>query len=201
VLARLPANQVELEMIFAQVFRKVCEREHIPSGYRTEACRERLLQDLRRLIRGPDWRVAGEIRTEQQFQYALDGNLEISGRIDRLDVTPDGRAMVIDYKYSSKQNTQKKIERSLQPALYTLAVERVFGLQPAGMWFWGLRGEVVRKACSIDPERLKATIQIVEEIRAGRLAPQPADLEKCAHCDYRDVCRFETQGAALAEGA
>jgi hypothetical protein len=41
---------------------------------------------------------------------------------------------------------------------------------------------------------------IVEQIRAGRVAPAPADTGNCYFCDARDVCRIETIKTAAIEG-
>jgi len=46
------------------------------------------------------------------------------------------------------------------------------------------------------------TLEAVEQIRAGRIEPDPADRDKCRYCDYRDACRLEARAAeAAAEGA
>jgi CRISPR/Cas system-associated exonuclease Cas4 (RecB family) len=47
------------------------------------------------------------------------------------------------------------------------------------------------------------TLRVVEEIRAGRVEPDPADPAKCRQCDYRDACRSRARQAIVeaAEGA
>jgi ATP-dependent helicase/DNAse subunit B len=210
VLAEVGSQGALLDEVFDRVFRRICERERIAPGYRTEACRLRMLRDLRALAADASWPGEGQTRTEQKFQYELREGIEIQGRIDRLDVLPDGRALVIDYKYSGAQNTRKLVDDQtrLQPQLYLLALERSFGLRAAGMLYCGLRGGVQWSGWKdggrpIPPQwprpAVEATLRIVEEIRAGKVAPQPADLELCGRCDYRDVCRFEA-AAAMAGG-
>jgi ATP-dependent helicase/DNAse subunit B len=216
VLAELYAEPRALEEIFEHVFRRICGQERVPAGYRTEACRERLLSDLRDFLADNFWPHGFEKRTEQGFLYPLGSAVEIRGRMDRLDVTPDGRAFVIDYKYSGAQNTKKRLdeETRLQPQLYLLALERVFGLRAAGMFYCGLRGGVKWAGWSEDPsvaggafppgwleQAVETTLRITQEIRAGRVAPRPADPDQCRRCDYRDVCRFQAAPAGLAEGA
>ena len=215
VLAAMVCEAQPLEEVFDRVFRRVTSKARIPPGYRTEACRERLLADLRRFAAGTHWPPGFQTRAEQQFQFPLAGGVEIKGRIDRLDVTPDGRAFVIDYKYSSSQNTKKRLdeENCLQPQLYVLAAERAFGLPVAGMFYCGLRGGVTWAGWSVHPavdgvpfppqwreQAIEATERVAREIRAGRVAPHPADPGQCPRCDYRDVCRIEA-AAALAGGS
>ena len=69
-----------------------------------------------------DWKS----QTEIEFTFPLAEGLEISGRIDRLDVAPDGRAFVMDYKYSGAQRVRDKLknENLMQAPLYVMAAER-----------------------------------------------------------------------------
>jgi len=131
--------------------------------------------------------------------------VEISGRIDRIDVTPEGGAYVIDYKYSGAQNLRNLAvnESLLQPQLYLLALERCFALRPEGMSYWGFKGGVQRTAWTpFDAaQTIETALRIAGEVRAGRVEPSPADQAKCRFCDYRDVCRFEAAEAALTEEA
>jgi len=204
VLAKLHGDACRLEEAFESVFRDICERERVPAGYRTEACRERMLTDLRALVADPGWTQGYEIRTEQKFRYMLGADVEIGGRIDRVDVTPNDGAYVIDYKYSGAQNTKNlgTNENLLQPQLYLLALERFFGLRPEGMSYWGLKGGIQRTPwMQFEPSQaIETTLRIAGEVRAGRVEPQPADPEKCRLCELRDVCRFVIAAPALTEG-
>ncbi len=205
VLAACVQNPRPLEQVFDEIFTRLAEKRHIPPGYRTEACRERMITDVRALAEDPDWNPArSEIRTEQDFHYLLGADLEISGRIDRIDVAPDGSAFVIDYKYSGAQNTRnlEENENLLQPQLYLLALQRFFQLRPEGMSYWGFKRGVVRTPWArFEPSQsIETALRIVGEIRAGRVQPHPADPAKCRFCDFRDVCRFAAAAPALAEG-
>jgi RecB family exonuclease len=148
---------------------------------------------------------------EAEFTLALDDTVAITGKIDRLDVDPDGNAYVIDYKYSAAQRVldKPKDETLLQAPLYLMAAEKVFGLKPAGMFYIGVKGGVRYAGWSAKPlldaaplpedwfERTKErTLRIVQEIRTGRVKPEPANRENCRFCDARDVCRIETRAAA-----
>jgi ATP-dependent helicase/DNAse subunit B len=209
VLAGLHGNPQPLEETFDGIFARICEKQRVPPGYRTEACRQRMLADVRALVEDPGWTQGYEIRTEQKFRYKLGGDVEISGRIDRTDVTPNGGAYVIDYKYSGAQNTKSRgtDENLLQPQLYLLALERSFDLRPEGMTYWGLKGGIQRNGWSAPfppgwlQQAVETTLRIAGEVRAGRVEPHPADPGKCRLCELRDVCRFAAAAPALAEGA
>ena len=183
VLAAMHRDDRPLEEIFARVFRRHCEKLRVIPGYRTEAVRQRMLADLRTLLEDPNWAGDFDTRPEEKFVYPLTPDIDISGRIDRIDIAPDGAAVIIDYKYSGAQNTRNRVtdENLFQPQLYVLAAERVLGLRVSGMFYWGLKGGVQRKGWS-EPfppgwreQAIETIIRIAGEIRAGRIEPRPAD--------------------------
>ena len=128
VLSALHADPQPLDELFDAVFARVCAQQRIPSCYRTEALRQRMLSDLRALVTDPAWKPRGEILAEHRFRYTLGADVEISGRIDRIDLQADDGPTVIDYKYSPGQAIKAlgKSANVLQPQLYMLALERTF---------------------------------------------------------------------------
>jgi CRISPR/Cas system-associated exonuclease Cas4 (RecB family) len=117
---------------------------------------------------------------------------------------------VTDYKYSPAAKVESRAEdpNLLQAPLYMLAAERAFGLRAAGMDYVGLKGSVEVAGWKAPlPEgfferAVERTLRAVEEIRAGRVEPAPADPGPCRYCDYRDACRVDARKAAVeAEGA
>ncbi|MGA2267420.1 MAG: PD-(D/E)XK nuclease family protein [Bryobacteraceae bacterium] len=218
VLAAWWVEPRDVAGLFESVFERYLEEKRIPSGYHTERLRNAMLDDLRAFASDGRWPRGGfQSRMEERFVFALDESLEISGKIDRLDTAPDGRAYVIDYKYSNAQSTKDKLkdESLLQAPLYLMAAEKVFRVKAAGMFYVGLKGGVQYAGWSESglmngvpfPEnwlerKKEQTLGVVAEIRAGRVEAAPADPDKCGYCDYRDVCRVEAGRAeALAEGA
>jgi ATP-dependent helicase/nuclease subunit B len=201
--------------LFEQVFARHLEAVHIPNGYHTERLRNAMLDDLKRFTGGDAWpRGGGQSQTEIQFAFPLAEGLEIAGRIDRLDVAPDGRAFVLDYKYSAAQRVRDKLknENLMQAPLYMLAAEHLNG-RPAGMFYVGLKGGIEYAGWSDDqrmdslalPEKWletarERTLRIVEEIRRGRVEIVPADRDSCRFCDARDVCRIEVAAATAEAG-
>ena len=210
VLAAWWPRQGDVAPLFESVFERYVEAERIPSGYHTERLRNAMLDDLRGFAADGQWpRGDFQSRMEEKFVFSLDESLAISGKIDRLDTAPDGRAYVIDYKYSNAQNTKDKLkdENLLQAPLYLMAAEKFFGVKAAGMYYVGLRGGVEYVGWTEIPEgwlesKKQQTLQVVAEIRAGRVESLPAKPDKCRYCEFRDVCRVEVgEAEALAEGA
>jgi ATP-dependent helicase/DNAse subunit B len=219
VLAAWWENRQDLEALFEQVFERVLEEKQIPPGYHTERLRNAMLEDLQAFAAADRWPRDGfTSRMEEKFVFPLDDSLQISGRIDRLDVAPDGSAFAIDYKYSRAQRTRERLtnENLVQAPLYLMAAEKVFGVKPAGMYYVGFKGGIVYAGWNggqveglpdgdpFPPGWLEhageRTLQVVEKIRSGRIEVDPADTGNCRFCDCRDVCRVETRpGAVVGE--
>jgi ATP-dependent helicase/DNAse subunit B len=212
------AEPQDIAALFAGVFAAKAEEERIPRCYSTERLRNIMLDDLRAFVADDKWTRAGwTSKFEEPFAFALDDNIEVSGKIDRLDIDGDGRAYVFDYKYSNAQNTKgrRNSDLLLQAPLYLMAAERCFGARPAGMFYIGLKGAVAYEGWSEDgllkvgpmPENwletaAERTRRAVAEIRSGRVEPAPADPGKCRFCDSQDICRISAaQARTLAEGA
>jgi ATP-dependent helicase/DNAse subunit B len=224
VLAEWWANPQDISELFERIFAEQLEAQRIPGGYHTERLRNAMLEDLQTFTRDDVWpRAAFHSRMEEKFEMPLDDAVVISGKIDRLDVDPEGNAYVIDYKYSAAQRVldKPKDETLLQAPLYLMAAEKFFGLKPAGMFYIGVKGGIKYAGWSARPlpgaaaildaaplpedwfaRTKERTLKIVQQIRTGRVEAAPANVDNCRFCDARDVCRIETRAAeALVEGA
>lgn len=65
-------------------------------------------------------------KLEEPFSFHLTENLRLGGKLDRMDVFPDGSVEVVDYKTSHKSLTEKEAQKSLQLAFYALAANTVY---------------------------------------------------------------------------
>jgi len=218
VLAEWWQRPQDIAALFESVFASQLEELRIPPGYHTERLRNAMLDDLCTFAAGDRWpRADFHSRTEATFEFPLEEGLRISGKIDRLDTAADGRAYVIDYKYSAAQSTRDRLksETLLQAPLYLMAAEKFFGADPAGMFYIGLKGGIEYAGWSetslmdglpipegwLESAR-ERTLEAVANIRAGRLEPSPAESDRCRYCAYRDLCRVPARRAReLAEGA
>jgi ATP-dependent helicase/DNAse subunit B len=213
VLAEWWQQPQDVAPLFERIFARRLEEEHIPNGYHTERLRNAMLDDLKRFTSLDAWpRGAWKSQTEIEFAFPLAGDLEIAGRIDRLDVAPDGRAFVLDYKYSAAQRVKDKLknENLMQAPLYMMAAEHL-NVRPAGMFYVGVKGGIEYAGWSDAPlmdslalpeqwleGARQRTLRIVEEIRRGRVEIVPTDRDSCRFCDAKDVCRIEVAAAATA---
>jgi ATP-dependent helicase/DNAse subunit B len=157
------------------------------------------------------------MRVEEKFSYPLNPLVSITGRIDRIDTDASNRALVIDYKYSAENKIRERVADTgegqlVQGGLYLAAAVRLFGVEPAGMLFCGLKKDVTWGGWHADIPGLErlgtrstrqglqkmmddaeaAAVRIHESIAAGEIRVRPADPDKCDWCDFRDVCRVES---------
>src|SRR4029079_1912162 len=99
VLAEWWVAPQDIAPLFERVFARYLLDEHIPPGYHTERLRNSMLDDLTRFVREDPWpRAAFRSRMEEAFTFELAPGIAVRGRIDRIDIAPDGKAYVIDYK-------------------------------------------------------------------------------------------------------
>jgi ATP-dependent helicase/DNAse subunit B len=219
VLAEWRTQPQEIGPLFDRHFGAFCEEEHIVNGYHTERLRQAMRRDLEDLAVDTTWPLH-DFRsvTEHEFEFRLDESLTLAGRIDRIDTDARGRSYVIDYKYSIAQRVKDKLKNgdSFQGPLYCLAAEKTTGVQPTGMFYISLKGGVEYTGWSAEPV-VQGTVTIPQnwlrdataralglagQMRQGRIAPEPADRDRCRFCDSRDVCRIEVRSVtAVAERA
>jgi ATP-dependent helicase/DNAse subunit B len=211
VLSSWWSERPDIAALFEEVFARHAAEKRILTSYQTERARNTMLDDLRKFAAEDSWPRAGfHSQMEEKFEFEIAPGVAIVGKIDRLDVTDDGRAFVIDYKYSNKQNTKGKLqnENLLQAPLYLMAAERTFHKQPAGMFYVGLKAGIVYAGWSdsapVDSQPVPAdwferttdrALAVLGEIRGGRVAPEPADRDNCRFCDCKDACRIDLRAA------
>jgi ATP-dependent helicase/DNAse subunit B len=195
-----------------RVFEEECQKNNILRTYRTEAIRLELQRHFEAFRANTNWPLDWPSQTEQKFEITLTPELSIRGRIDRLDIGPDNRAIVIDYKYSAAAKIRERIDGDpVQGGLYLLAAERCFHLHPAGMFYCGLRQSVTWEGwhanipgLNLGESRTESglrelitsaenkSLEVFNSIVGGNKEVRPADRNKCRYCDYNAICRIES---------
>jgi len=156
-----------------------------------------------------------------------DATIRLRGRVDRVDVMPDGRFMITDYKTGSSHHRLKDIMagKALQLPLYLRAVETLTGREGvAGTYYTLRRGEVrnkpvfwdagLKECFSCFPGSGRSSVEDVREvvktaldwtqrylagIRGGCFPPR-SDAGPCpAYCGFKTVCRFDALRLITAE--
>jgi hypothetical protein len=219
VLRQWFLTREEIEPLFCRVFDEVCEKQNIRPGFRTDRMRRLILIGLRQFIKDERYPLPNQAQTELDFELPVDDQLSIRGRFDRIDELQDGRAVLIDYKFSNPANTKKRLEdeTKLQGPLYAWAAEKAFGRPAAAMVYVSLKGaekpeyfgwgtvpgaafkkELLPIPNDWIPSALQKASAAAAEFRAGTIHPRPANQDPCRYCTYKDACRVEQPVAAPA---
>ncbi len=136
----------------------------------------------------------------------------IGGKIDRIDISADGKsALIIDYK-RSQRNLLKKIEEGLelQLPIYMLAAKRLLGLRVMGAEHriltkpgkQGVYLEEFSELLDAGEKQVRTEMQmdaylagietaiaaIADRIRSADISVKS---RSCDYCEYDPVCRFE----------
>jgi RecB family exonuclease len=224
VLQRSQSERKRVADLFDEVFEAECIKAKVPDGYRTEAIRLELLYNLEMME--SDSRLARGVTSlyEEKFTLPLEKGAVLRGTIDRIEVDAAKNATIIDYKYKSKQGTDRtkkghEEQTAVQGGLYMLAAEQM-GYKPAGMVYCGMKRDVtfagwmstphypeIKQACQ--PDRLQEIMQRAREdslnaiagIRGGRIEPKPADEIRCDFCAFKHSCRYEVEAMEQAKKA
>lgn len=150
-------------------------------------------------------------------------HIRIRGRIDRVDISPDGYFVIYDYKTGSQHPRFRDIEegRALQLSLYLLAFEKASGKRGVAAGYYKIRRDVdvrillcneIGKSLMASRPRISPDFQgiigqsrdfaleYIHKIRSGGF-PLPHE-EKCpnAYCEFKRVCRFDPYRIFACDG-
>lgn len=218
--ARLaPETLADAESELAAAFE---ELEDTPAGAGARAALRALEVDLGRALKteaegGPAYEPArlewsfGRDGDEHPPLTLVEGGLEVTGRVDRIDVDPGGGALVRDYKNRTVHAGAKWADDGrLQVALYALAARELLGLEPVGAVYQPLGGPDLRPrglvcsggegdwvvndvvdadafGCALEDAR-RTALQAAEDLVGGRITTCP---ERCSPkgCAHPTICR------------
>jgi PD-(D/E)XK nuclease superfamily len=193
---------------------------------RVAGARRRLQHDLERYLQDSAEHPSPLEPThlELEFGFGEDGlapldlgdGVQVRGRIDRVDVAADGRAVVYDYKGRTAAAAARWLkDGSWQVALYMRAVRDLLGERPVGGFYQPLAGRDLAARGVLDADAeveldcvrtdrldheqferllddcLLAARTAALEARAGALEPRPATCSYSGGCAHPTICRCE----------
>lgn len=166
-------------------------RHWLDEGFQDPAQREEWREKGRKILgrhfeaeRSRRARIAG---VEKEFIYELGGH-KVRGMIDRIDMHPDGRCELIDYKTGASQ--PGAIAGDLQMRFYALGAREGLGLEPGILTFRYLSsGDVASIPYDrAGEEGLKDEIRRASDaIEAGEFK---TDASFCPGCGLKATCAF-----------
>ncbi|MFH2063220.1 MAG: ATP-dependent DNA helicase [bacterium] len=187
--AGLPVSLKELLEMYDQSW--------ISDWYKDDAEREKFRRDGRRMLEGfYEDLSAGRpvpLLLEQDFRLKLGGHV-FRGKIDRIDLLPDGTHEIVDYKTGTPKDKLSADDKR-QLLLYQLAAGRALGLRSTRLTFHYLKDGTKQSFIGSDEdlgkleEQIEATLQ---EIVAGEFVPKPSMIN-CQNCDFSGICEFKSK--------
>jgi hypothetical protein len=149
--------------------------------------------------------------------FDLGGGVLLRGRVDRVDVSPSGHAVVYDYKGRSVSGAGKWLAANeLQVALYMRALEQLLGLRVVGGFYQPLSGSDLRARGVLElgdepvlecvgddarePEEVRVLLdqalvlarEAAAQAARGELEPRPRTCAFKGGCQYPAICRCES---------
>jgi len=130
---------------------------------------------------------------ELYVEALLDSKLLLRGFIDRVDVAPDGRVRVVDYKSGRSPGERFEAKALFQMKFYALVIWRTRGVIPAMLQLIYLGNSEIMRYVP-DEQDLLATERKVEAIwhairraeESGDWRPNPSKL--CDWCAHHALC-------------
>ncbi|MFL5290291.1 MAG: PD-(D/E)XK nuclease family protein [Myxococcales bacterium] len=127
----------------------------------------------------------------------LDEGFRIRGSIDLVERSPDGALRATDYKTGKVRAAPGMViggGRTLQPALYALALEKLFPgarVQEGRLYYSSFTGDFTAVEVPLDRITRDSVKELArtlgEAVQQGFLPAAPAERE-CTYCDYLAVC-------------
>jgi len=126
---------------------------------------------------------------DDYLKIPFDKDLELGGKIDRLDLAPDGTLEVVDYK------TGKPDDNFLQLFTYVFLAEGLYGKEVSKVGNLYLKYQSWKTTIPEEENRKKAKNDILETVDSigGEASWDPNVSQLCAYCDYVDFCPAKEQ--------
>ncbi len=127
------------------------------------------------------------LHTEEWFDVRM-GEVTLTGRIDRMDRSGDGRVVVTDYK-TGKPRAQEDADDSLQLSIYALAVKEKWGYDVQRLVFHNIEEDAPVSTCR-DVRQLEEARMVIEDVsqKIGEGRFEAKTGYHCTFCSYRSLC-------------
>lgn len=129
------------------------------------------------------------IAVEKRFEMDIAG-VRLNGSIDRVEQTPAGEYVLIDYKTGRADATKNSIKTDIQMNVYAMATEKLYGKLPEKTSLFYLEHDK-RVENVIEPSMVKKVREDIENMIQDILAeefPAEPSFKNCMYCDFVSIC-------------
>ena len=130
---------------------------------------------------------------ELRVDHVLESGLALGGVVDRVDVAPDGRIRVVDYKTGRAPSERFEDKSLFQMKFYALVLWRTRGVIPTLLQLYYLADQTVLSYEPAESDLLATERKVValwnaiqSAIEREQFPPRPSAL--CQWCRYQDKC-------------
>ncbi|KER05479.1 putative DNA helicase II protein, partial [Marine Group I thaumarchaeote SCGC AAA799-E16] len=180
-----PTEKVALEIL---------EKEWDTSSYRNQRTKENQDKDkskemVKTYLEWAENNPNTPVDVEPKFRIKLN-DVTISGKIDRVEMTPDGEYEVIDFKTGYAYKNKNTIKEDVQMNVYALGTEKLYGKIPKKTSLFYIKfNKLVPHFIEEDKldEFKEGLIEKIESIFNEEFDAKP-EYQKCSRCDYASIC-------------
>ena len=173
---------------------EILEKQWDTSSYRNQRTKENQDKDkskemVKTYLEWSENNPNTPIDVEPKFKIKLN-DVTISGKIDRVEMTPAGEYEVIDFKTGYTYKNKNTIKDDVQMNVYALGTEKLYGKLPTKTSLFYIKyNKIVTHFIEEDKlEEFKVELsEKIESIFNEEFEAIP-EYRKCSRCDYASIC-------------
>lgn len=191
---------IDKEKINQTIIENILKKRWINEGYQSKAHEQTAFAQAKNILanyaKSNPLTSELPIALELPFQYNIQ-NMKILGRIDRVDITKEGKIEIIDYKTGDNIPDEKKLKNDLQLTVYALAATKmndaIFKQQIPENVLLSLY--YLEKGIKLTTMRTKEQLLEAEEIilkKVEEITTSSFDCRGgifCKTCEYKMICQ------------
>ncbi len=129
------------------------------------------------------------VDVEPYFKIILN-DVTISGKIDRVEQTPEGDYEVIDFKTGAAYKTKNTIKDDVQMNIYDLGTQKLYGKLPKKTSLFYIKfNKLVNHFIKEDKlEEFKIELEKKIDLIFNEEFDAKPEYQKCSRCDYAAIC-------------
>ncbi|MCY4490099.1 MAG: ATP-dependent DNA helicase [Thaumarchaeota archaeon] len=172
---------------------KVLEKEWNPIAYQSKLSEEQEKENAKSMVRTYlKWLVENKntpVAVEKKFSIKIEG-VQFKGKIDRIEKTPDGKYVVIDFKTGKTEIKSKDVKTDPQLNIYALGVEEQYEELPETTSLFYLKKDKIVENLIEESQVRSVSEEIGETVKLildEKFDATPGYMT-CKNCDYRSIC-------------